>query len=210
MENIDWRGRTQVGTGGGIEMNKARLEAFSDAVLAVIITVMVLEMKSPTGTTVSALSPLVAVFLSYVLSFVYVGIYWNNHHHLLHATQHVNGRTLWANLHVLFWLSLIPFTTAWIGESHIAAWPVAIYGVVLLMAAIAYFLLTKTLIKLHGPHSLLHISIGTDTKGKISIVIYAVAIPLAFAQPWIAISCYVIAAAIWLMPDRRIERKMTK
>jgi uncharacterized membrane protein len=187
-------------------MNKGRLEAFSDGVLAVIITVMVLEMKSPHGTSLAALRPLIPVFLSYVLSFVYIGIYWNNHHHLLHATQHVNGATLWANLHLLFWLSLVPFTTAWIGENHVAA----VYGMVLLMAAVAYFILTRAFIKLHGRSSTLAASIGTDTKGKISIAIYAAAIPLAFAQPWISSACYVVVAIMWLIPDRRIERKVAR
>jgi uncharacterized membrane protein len=171
---------------------------------------MVLEMRSPRETNLVALVPVIPVFLSYVLSFVYIGIYWNNHHHLLHATQRVNGATLWANLHLLFWLSLIPFTTAWMGENHFAAWPVAIYGIVLLLAAVAYFLFTKALIRLHGPGSTLANSIGTDRKGKISIAIYAAAIPLAFAQGWIAGACYVIVAIMWLIPDRRIERQLTK
>jgi uncharacterized membrane protein len=191
-------------------MNKGRLEAFSDGVLAVIITVMVLEMKSPRGTDLAALVPVIPVFLSYVLSFVYIGIYWNNHHHLLHATQRVNGATLWANLHLLFWLSLIPFTTAWMGENHFAAWPVAIYGAVLLLAAVAYFILTRALIRLHGSGSTLATSIGTDRKGKISIVIYAAAIPLAFVEPWIAGAGYVITAIMWLIPDRRIERRIAE
>jgi uncharacterized membrane protein len=191
-------------------MNKGRLEAFSDGVLAVIITIMVLEMKSPPGTSLAALRPVIPIFLSYILSFVYVGIYWNNHHHLLHATQRVNGATLWANLHLLFWLSLIPFTTAWMGENHFAAWPVAVYGIVLLLAAVAYFILTKALIKVHGRTSTLAASIGTDRKGKISIAVYAAAIPLAFAQPWIAGACYVIVAIMWLIPDRRIERKLVQ
>src|SRR6516225_4412340 len=167
-------------------MNKSRLEAFSDGVLAVIITIMVLEMKSPRGMTLAALAPVLPVFLSYVLSFVYLGIYWNNHHHLLHATQRVNGATLWANLHLLFWLSLVPFTTAWMGENHFASWPVAVYGIVLLLAGVAYFILTRALINLHGQGSTLAISIGQDRKGKISIALYAIAIPLAFARPWIA------------------------
>jgi len=191
-------------------MNKSRLEAFSDGVLAVIITVMVLEMKSPRGTSLAALTAVIPVFLSYILSFIYIGIYWNNHHHLLHATQKVNGATLWANLHLLFWLSLIPFTTAWMGENHVAAWPVAIYGVVLLLAAVAYFLLTKALIRLHGRGSTLANSIGSDRKGKISIAIYAAAIPLAFVQAWIAGAFYVIVAIMWLIPDRRIERKVAQ
>lgn len=147
-------------------MNKGRMEAFSDGVLAVIITIMVLEMKSPHEVQLAAMRPLIPVYLSYILSFVYVGIYWNNHHHLLHATQHVNGAVLWANLHLLFWLSLIPFTTAWVGENHLNAWPVALYGIVLLLAAIAYFILTKTLIRLHGERSTLAKSIGSDRKGK--------------------------------------------
>ncbi len=191
-------------------MNKGRMEAFSDGVLAVIITIMVLEMKSPGGTDLRALKPVIPVFLSYVLSFIYIGIYWNNHHHLLHATQRVNGATLWANLHLLFWLSLVPFTTAWMGENHFAAWPVAMYGIVLLLAAVAYFVLSKTLIKLHGRGSTLATSIGSDRKGKISIVIYAVAIPLAFVERWIAGACYVAVAIVWLIPDRRIERKLAQ
>jgi uncharacterized membrane protein len=190
-------------------MNKGRLEAFSDGVLAVIITIMVLEMKSPHGTTLAALRPLVPVLLSYVLSFVYVGIYWNNHHHLLHATQRVNGATLWANLHLLFWLSLIPFTTAWMGENHFESWPVAVYGMVLLLAGVAYFILTQALIKLHGRASSLANSIGRDRKGRISIAIYAAAIPLAFARPWIAGAFYVIVAIMWLIPDPRIEKRLS-
>ena len=186
-------------------MRKGRLEAFSDGVLAVIITIMVLEMKSPHGPTLAALRALIPVLLSYLLSFVYIGIYWNNHHHLLHATQHINGATLWANLHLLFWLSLIPFTTAWMDESHFQSWPVAVYGVVLLFAAIAYFILTRTLISLHGRDSTLAKSIGCDRKGKISIVIYAAAIPLAFARSWFAGACYIIVAIMWLTPDPRIE-----
>ena len=191
-------------------MNKGRLEAFSDGVLAVIITIMVLEMKSPHGTSLAALRPLIPVFLSYVLSFVYIGIYWSNHHHLLHATQRVNGSTLWANLHLLFWLSLVPFTTAWMGENHFTPWPVALYGMVLLLAAIAYFILTKMLIVLHGRDSTLATSIGSDVKGRISIAIYAAAIPLAFAQTWISGACYIIVAVMWLIPDRRIERMLAQ
>ena len=187
-------------------MNKGRMEAFSDGVLAVIITIMVLEMKSPRGVTLAALAPVVPVFLSYVLSFVYIGIYWNNHHHLLHATQRVNGVTLWANLHLLFCLSLVPFTTAWMGENHFASWPVAVYGIVLLLAGAAYFILTRALINLHGRGSTLAISIGRDRKAKFSIALYATAIPLAFVQPWIAGACYVIVAIMWLIPDPRIER----
>ena len=191
-------------------MTKGRMEAFSDGVLAVIITIMVLEMKPPHETRLAAIRPLIPVFLSYVLSFVYVGAYWNNHHHLLHATQHLNGATLWANLHLLFWLSLIPFTTAWAGENHLDAWPVALYGIVLLCAAIAYSILTKTLIRLHGQGSKLAKSIGGDRKGKISIAVYAVAVPLAFVQPWIAAASYMIVAVMWLIPDRRIEREIAE
>lgn len=187
-------------------MTKGRMEAFSDGVIAVIITIMVLEIRSPHGTSLAALRPLIPIFLIYALSFVHIGIYWSNHHHLLHATQRVNGSTLWANLHLLFWLSLVPFTTAWMGENHFTSWPVALYGIVLLLAAIAYFILTKTLIALHGQDSNLATSIGGDLKGKISIAIYVAAIPLAFAQPWISGACYVIVAVMWLVPDRRIER----
>lgn len=189
-------------------MSKGRLEAFSDGVLAVIITIMVLEMKTPRGTSLAALRPVVPVFLSYVLSFVYIGIYWNNHHHLLHATQRVNGATLWANLHLLFWLSLVPFTTDWMGENHFGAWPVAVYGIVLLMAGIAYFILTRALMSLHGQGSALATSIGRDRKGKLSIAIYAAAIPLALVKPWIAGTFYIIVAILWLVPDPRIERRV--
>jgi uncharacterized membrane protein len=189
-------------------MSKGRMEAFSDGVIAVIITIMVLEMKSPRGTSLAALTPLVPVFLSYVLSFVHIGIYWNNHHHLLHAAQHVEGGVLWANLHLLFWLSLIPFATAWMGENHFAPWPVALYGVVLLLAAIAYFVLTKRLIAHHGKGSKIAASIGDDKKGRASVVVYAAAIPLAIVQPWIACACYAVVAVIWLVPDPRIERTL--
>jgi uncharacterized membrane protein len=182
------------------------MEAFSDGVFAVIITIMVLEMKSPQGTGLAALQPLLPVFFSYVLSFVYVGIYWNNHHHLLQAAKHVTGGILWANLHLLFWLSLTPFVTAWMGENHFAPWPVALYGVVLLFAGTAYFFLTKTLIAHHGKDSTLAASIGNDRKGALSIVVYAAAIPLSFAQPRIAFACYVMVAVMWLLPDPRIEK----
>ena len=187
-------------------MTKGRMEAFSDGVFAVIITIMVLEMKSPQGAGLAALQPLLPVFFSYVLSFVYVGIYWNNHHHLLQAAKHVTGGILWANLHLLFWLSLTPFVTAWMGENHFAPWPVALYGVVLLFAGTAYFLLTKRLIAHHGKDSTLAASIGNDRKGALSIVVYAAAIPLSFVQPWIAFACYVIVAVMWLLPDPRIEK----
>ena len=191
-------------------MNKGRLEAFSDGVLAVIITIMVLEMKSPRGASLAALKPVIPVLLTYVLSFVYIGIYWNNHHHLLHATERVNGSTLWANLHLLFWLSLVPFTTAWMGDNHFDSWPVAVYGIVLLLAGVAYFILARTLIHLHGQGSTLATSIGRDRKGKVSIAIYAGAIPLAFAKPWIAGACYVIVAIMWLIPDPRIEKRVSQ
>ena len=191
-------------------MTKNRLEAFSDGVLAVIITIMVLELKSPRGATLAALRPVIPVFLSYVLSFVFIAIYWNNHHHLLHATQRVNGATLWANLHLLFWLSLVPFTTAWMGENHFTSWPVAFYGIVLLLAAIAYYILVRTLLAVHGQASTLAASIGSDRKGKISIAIYVPAIPLAFVRPWISALCYIAVAIIWLVPDRRIESRVSR
>ena len=185
------------------------MEAFSDGVLAIIITIMVLELKVPHGTDLSALGPLVPVFLSYVLSFIYVGIYWSNHHHLLHAVKHVNGRILWANLHLLFWLSLIPFVTGWMGENHFAAWPVAFYGVVLLFAAIAYFILARALVSHHGADSALAKALGKDFKGKVSVVFYAVAILLSFVNSWLACALYVLVAVMWLIPDRRIERALT-
>jgi uncharacterized membrane protein len=189
-------------------MTKGRMEAFSDGVFAVIITIMVLEMKSPRGTGLADLRPVLPLFLCYLLSYVYVGIYWNNHHHLLQAAEHVTGSVLWANLHLLFWVSLMPFVTAWLGENHIAAWPVALYGVVLLCAACAYFFLTKALIACQGRDSTLAESIGSDRKGKLSIVVYAAAIPLSFARPWIACVCYVLVAVMWLLPDPRIEKAM--
>src|SRR6267378_3127551 len=187
-------------------ITKGRMEAFSDGVFAVIITIMVLEMKSPHGDDLSALRPLLPVFGSYVLSFVYVGIYWNNHHHLLQATKHVTGGILWANLHLLFWLSLTPFATAWMGETHFASLPVALYGVLLLLTGIAYVLLTKILIARHGTDSTLATSIGTDRKGRLSVVGYAAALPLSFVHPWIACAGYVAVAIMWLIPDRRIEK----
>ena len=191
-------------------MGKGRLEAFSDGVLAIIITIMVLELKVQHGTDLAALAPLIPVFLSYVLSFIYVGIYWSNHHHLLQAVRHVDGRTLWANLHLLFWLSLIPFVTGWMGENHFAAWPVASYGVVLLFAAIAYFILARVLISEHGRDSALAKALGKDFKGKVSVVFYAVALPLSFVNSWLACALYVLVAVMWLIPDRRIERELTE
>jgi uncharacterized membrane protein len=181
-------------------MNKGRMEAFSDGVLAGIITIMVLEMKSARGPTLAALKPMLPLLLSYLLSSVYIGIYWNNHHHLLHATQHISGATLWANLYLLSWLSLIPFTTAWMVENHFESWPVAVYGIVLLLAAVAYFILTKALVSLHGRGSTLATSIGRDKKGNISIVIYAATIPLAFVRSWITGACYIVVAIMWLIP----------
>lgn len=187
-------------------MGKGRLEAFSDGVIAILITIMVLELRAPGGTDLSALAPLIPVFLSYVLSFVFLGIYWNNHHHLFQAVQQVNGRVLWTNLHLLFWLSLVPFVTAWMGENNFAAWPAALYGMVLLAAACAYFLLVRSLLALHGKDSTLATALGRDFKGKISIVIYAVAIPLAFIVPGLSLALYVSVAVIWFIPDRRIEK----
>ncbi|MGH9968830.1 MAG: TMEM175 family protein [Pyrinomonadaceae bacterium] len=187
-------------------MSKGRMEAFSDGVIAIIITIMVLELKVPHDSSLSALAPLVPVLLSYVLSFVFLGIYWSNHHHLLHACQRVNGRVLWANLHLLFWLSLVPFVTAWMGENHFAGLAVALYGTVLLLAAIAYFILVHALLSLHGSDSILATALGRDFKGKISIVIYLVAIPLALVRWWVASALYVLVAIMWLIPDRRIER----
>ncbi|MDB6063475.1 MAG: hypothetical protein JWM78_3578 [Verrucomicrobiaceae bacterium] len=187
-------------------MGKTRLEAFSDGVIAIIITIMVLEMKAPHDASLHALTSLIPVFLSYVLSFVYIGIYWNNHHHMLHACRYVTGGMLWANLHLLFWLSLVPFTTGWMGENHFAALPAAIYGVVLLMAAIAYFILQQLIIKSQGADSILKHAIGNDWKGKISPVAYASAIALAFYSQWISLALYVSVALLWLIPDQRIER----
>jgi uncharacterized membrane protein len=191
-------------------MEKGRLEAFSDGVIAIIITIMVLELKVPHGNDLAALRPLIPVFLSYVLSFVFIGIYWNNHHHLLQATRHVNGFILWANLHLLFWLSLIPFATGWMGENNFAALPVALYGVVLLLAAIAYYILTRTLINRHGKDSALATAINRDFKGKLSMVFYLVAIILSFVNSWLSCSIYILVAIIWLIPDRRIERSLTR
>ena len=189
-------------------MTKGRMEAFSDGVFAVIITIMVLEMKAPNGTSLSALRPVLPDFLTYILSFVYVGIYWNNHHHLMQAAQHVSGGILWANLHLLFWLSLTPFVTAWMGQNDFAPWPVALYGMVMLFAGTAYFILTRSLIAHHGKESTLAASIGDDKKGKMSLAAYVVAIPLAFVHPWIACACYAGVAIMWLIPDPRIEKAM--
>ena len=191
-------------------MSPARLEAFSDGVIAIIITIMVLEMKVPHGGRLEDLVPLLPTFLSYVLSFVYVGIYWNNHHHMLHACTAVTGAVLWANLHLLFWLSLFPFTAGWMGENHFAPLPTAVYGMVLLATAIAYYILQKLIIAQQGPTSQLKAAIGKDLKGKLSPLIYIVAIALAFVNQWVSDGLYVLAALIWLIPDKRIESKLNK
>ena len=190
-------------------MNKGRLEAFSDGVFAIIITIMVLDLKVPAAPTIAALRSTLPVFLSYVLSFIYIGIYWNNHHHLLHASERVSGGILWANLHLLFWLSLVPFATRWMGEYYNAPWPIAVYGFLLLAAGIAYFILTKALIAHHGPSSRLARSIGNDRKGLTSILIYIAALPLAFVWPIAAYACYIVVIVMWWLPDRRIEKKGT-
>ncbi|WP_201403034.1 TMEM175 family protein [Kaistia sp. 32K] len=187
-------------------MGKGRIEAFSDGVIAIIITIMVLELEVPHHVDLHSLLPLLPVFLSYVLSFIMIGIYWNNHHHMFHVVHHVRGGVLWANLHLLFWLSLMPFTTAWMGENHIESLPVALYGFVLMMSGVAYYILARSLIALEGQDSALAIAFGQDRKGKISVLIYAAAIVLAFVSPWIAIACYVVVALIWLVPDRRVEK----
>ena len=189
-------------------MGTSRLEAFSDGVLAIIITIMVLELKIPHGADMRALMPIIPVFLSYILSFIYLGIYWNNHHHMLHVTSKVNGGILWANLFLLFWLSLVPFATGWMGENHFAPAPTALYGVILLMAAVAYWILKQTIIRSHGKESILAIAIGSDFKGKISPVLYLIAIPAAFYYQWIAGGIYVFVALMWLIPDRRIEKTL--
>ncbi|TMH27870.1 MAG: DUF1211 domain-containing protein [Betaproteobacteria bacterium] len=191
-------------------MTKGRLEAFSDGVIAVIITIMVLELKVPHGAEAAALAPLAATFLTYVLSFVFTAIYWNNHHHLLHAVHHVTGGTLWANMHLLFWLSLVPFVTGWMDENHFAPVTVAAYGLVLLCAGIAYFILTRVLLATHGQDSLLAKALGSDFKGKISVVLYLAAVVLAFVQPWISLAIYVLVALMWLVPDRRFERLLAE
>ncbi|MBD1366486.1 DUF1211 domain-containing protein [Mucilaginibacter sp. ZT4R22] len=189
-------------------MGKGRLEAFSDGVIAIIITIMVLELKVPHHADIEGLKPLLPVFVSYALSFIYVGIYWNNHHHMLHATKSINGAIMWANLHLLFWLSLIPFVTGWMGENHFAKWPVICYGIVLIMNSIAYTILVKLLIRHHGEHSMLANAFGNDMKGKISMAIYAVAIAASFIQSWLGFALYIVVACIWFIPDRRIENKI--
>ena len=191
-------------------MKKGRLEAFSDGVIAIIITIMVLELKIPHGADWESLRPLIPVFLTYVLSFVYLGIYWNNHHHMLYITDQINGKILWANMHLLFWLSLIPFVTGWMGENHFATLPTAVYGGVLLAAAIAYYILQKLIIAQQGANSKLKAAIGKDIKGRLSPLIYVVAIALAFVNQWVSDGLYVLVALMWLIPDRRIESQMNE
>jgi len=191
-------------------VSKGRLEAFTDGVMAVLITIMVLELKAPHGTGWDVIEPLVPGFLTYVLSFVFLGIYWNNHHHMLQVTSHINGAVLWANLHLLFWLSLVPFVTGWMGENHFASLPTAVYGVVLFMAGIAYTILLTAILRLEGPHSRLAAAVGRDIKGKVSFTLYAVAVPLAFVHQLIADAIYVFVALMWLVPDRRIETHVNR
>lgn len=191
-------------------MNKNRVEAFSDGVLAIIITIMIIEIKAPHENSFNALIPLIPVFLSYILSFAYIGIYWNNHHHMFQTVKKVNGVVLWLNMLLLFWLSLIPFTTSWIGEQHFSTVPMCVYGIVLLMSAITYFLLQNKLIRLHGKESLLQQAVKDDKKGKLSLVCYAAAIPLAFVSTWISGILYIFVALIWIIPDKRIENQINK
>jgi len=191
-------------------MGKGRLEAFSDGVLAIIITIMVLEMKVPHGSNLDALQPLLPVFISYVLSFIYIGIYWNNHHHLLQAVNRVSGSALWANVHLLFWLSLVPFATAWMGENHFSLWPVVLYGFILFMAGIAYYILAHCLTGIHGRDSELARALGKDVKGILSVILYLIGIGLAFINPWLGFSIYSVVAAIWFIPDSRIEKNIKR
>lgn len=191
-------------------MQKNRLEAFSDGVLAIVITIMVLELKVPHGSDLHALTPLIPVFLSYILSFLYIGIYWNNHHHLLHATRHINGRVLWANLHLLFWLSLLPFSTGWMGENHFNALPTAIYGINLAACAVAYWLLVHTITSAEKENNTLRFAIGRDYKGMVSVACYCLAVPLAFYHEWISQLIYLAMALVWVIPDSRIEKNVPK
>jgi uncharacterized membrane protein len=191
-------------------MSKTRLEAFSDGVIAILITIMILELKIPHGTTWSALGPVLPSFLTYILSYIYLGIYWNNHHHMFHATERITGGVMWANLHLLFWLSIVPFVTGWMGENHNAPLPTAIYGCVLVMAALAYTILQSSIIKHQRPDSMLAKAVGSDLKGKISIVLYLIAIPAAFVHQVISDLLYVTVAMIWLVPDRRIESRFSE
>jgi uncharacterized membrane protein len=189
-------------------MSKTRLEAFSDGVIAILITIMVLELRVPHGVDLTALRPLLPIFLSYVLSFVYLAIYWNNHHHMLHATERINGRILWANTHLLFWLSMVPFATGWMGENHFAPLPTAVYGVVLLLCGVSYLILQNTIIAAQGPNSKLKVAVGADIKGKLSAVLYVMAIPLAFVHQAISDVVFVVVAVMWFIPDRRIEERL--
>jgi uncharacterized membrane protein len=191
-------------------MKKDRLQAFSDGMFAIIITIMVLELHVPIGDHIRDLAPLTPVFISYILSYINVGIYWNNHHHMLYAAEKINGSVLWANLNLLFWLSLMPFTTAWMGANHFAKWPVFLYGVVLLMCGLAYWLLSAMLIKACGADSQIALALGKDRKGKSSVLIYAVAVGMAFLNPWLAFGLYVLVEVIWFIPDQRIEKNVTK
>ncbi len=191
-------------------MKKGRIEAFSDGVIAIIITIMVLELKVPHGASIEALQPLFPVFISYILSFTFIAIYWNNHHHLFQAVEKVNGNILWANMHLLFWLTLIPFVTAWMGENGFAGWPVALYGLDLLFSGIAYYILSLTIVAYHGKSSTIAMALGSDAKGKLSLVIYAIAVPLSFAQSWVSFALYVTVAIMWLIPDKRIEKTLFK
>jgi uncharacterized membrane protein len=190
-------------------MKKGRLEAFSDGVIAIIITIMVLDLHVPHSADISDLLPVVPVLLCYILSFVYIGIYWNNHHHMLYAVEKINGAVLWANLNLLFWLSLVPFVTGWMGENHFARWPVILYGAVLIMNGISYTILCNQLIRVAGPGSPLAIALGRDWKGKLSVIIYAIAIPLAFVSPWLGFGLYIAVAVMWFIPDRRIEKTVS-
>jgi uncharacterized membrane protein len=191
-------------------MGKGRLEAFSDGVLAIIITIMVLEMKIPHGKELSDLKPLAPVFTSYVLSFLYIGIYWNNHHHMMHAADKVTGSILWTNIHLLFWLSLVPFVTGWMGENNFATWPVAVYGFVLMMAGVAYYFLAHALANAHGKNSTIAQALGRDKKGIASVILYALGIGLTFVNAWIGFAVYTVVAGIWFIPDQRIEQKLEK
>ena len=192
-------------------MDKGRLEAFSDGVIAILITIMVLELRIPQGTDWRALQPIIPTLLSYVLSFIFLGIYWNNHHHMLHTVDRVNGKILWANLHLLFWLSLVPFVTSWTGQNHFAALPTAMYGIVLIMAALAYTILQGCIVRLQGPDSKLAIAVGKDVKGRFSLALYALAIPLALlSHPWLAATLYALVVLLWLVPDPRIETRLSQ
>ncbi|MEO6219276.1 MAG: TMEM175 family protein, partial [Ginsengibacter sp.] len=191
-------------------MTTSRLEAFSDGVLAIILTIMVLELKVPHGDDLNSLKSIIPAFIGYILSFIYIGIYWNNHHHLMQSVEHVNGKVLWANMHLLFWLSLIPFASGWMGENHFTQWPVAVYGIILMMAGVAYYLLAHSLIKLHGKNSTLAVALGKDKKGLISVLLCILGIGFSFINPWLGFSLYAAVAAMWFIPDKRIEEKLEK